>query len=54
MESKRDIYVISSEGLSLAPHTGPAVPPKHWNPWVVQGNGIKDWLSKLKKKCNSL
>lgn len=51
-----DIYVISDQGLSVASKTdNPNIkfggkrgaPP----PWIVQGNGVPDWLKKLKKKC---
>ncbi len=46
-----DTYVISSGGLAVAHPNGPRNPPKDWNPWVVQGNGVRDWLKKLKSKC---
>lgn len=49
-----DNYVISYEGLSVARATGPIVPPKKgWDPWVIKGNGIDDWLTKLKKQCGT-
>ena len=49
----RNIYVISWSGLSVAPANGPVKPPKDgsWNPWIVQGNGLDDWLKKLKQNC---
>jgi RHS repeat-associated protein len=54
VKSNIDTYVISDEGLALAPATGPRQPPKGWDPWIVQGKNIKDWLAKLKAKCKSL
>lgn len=47
-----DNYVISWSGLSVAKATGPIKPPKGWNPWIIQGNGLDDWLKKLKAKCS--
>lgn len=54
VSNKIDNYVISYEGLAVAPASGPITPPKKgWNPWVVKGNGPDDWLKKLKAKCGS-
>ncbi|MGB2677250.1 MAG: RHS repeat-associated core domain-containing protein [Candidatus Acidiferrum sp.] len=54
VDSGKDIYVISDQGLSRAPANGPRDPKynKNNSPWVVQGNGIDIWLPKLKKNCN--
>ena len=51
-----DIFVISDQGLSKAPAAGPLKPKynKNNSPWIVRGNGIDDWMKKLKKKCGSM
>jgi len=47
-----DNYVISRFGLAVASKNGPKNPPKKgWNPWIVQGNGIDDWMKGLNKLC---
>ncbi|MGB9236802.1 MAG: RHS repeat-associated core domain-containing protein [Terriglobales bacterium] len=53
VKNTTDIYVISNQGLAKAPATGPANPKwgKDNSPWIVQGNGVRDWLKKLKKMC---
>jgi len=50
-KSQIDQYVLSYEGLSVARANGPVNPPKGWNPWMVRGTGIDDWLKKLQKQC---
>jgi RHS repeat-associated protein len=47
--SGKDIYVISDQGLSVAPGNGNRNGKD--DIWIIQGNGIDDWLKKLKKKC---
>ncbi|MGI0085836.1 MAG: hypothetical protein ACREBQ_12215, partial [Nitrososphaerales archaeon] len=56
IQANKDIYVISDQGLSKAPANGPRNPKynKNNSPWIVQGNGVNDWLKKLKKKCSSM
>jgi hypothetical protein len=53
IKSGVNIYVISWYGLSMASPTGPLEPKygKNNSPWIIQGNGIQDWLKKLKNKC---
>jgi len=50
-KSQIDQYVLSYEGLSVARANGPVNPPKGWNPRIVRGTGIDDWLKKLQKQC---
>ncbi len=42
-------------GLSVASKTGPPDPKygKDNSPWIVQGNGVEDWLKKLNKQCGA-
>lgn len=56
IQANKDIYVISDQGLSKAPANGIPNPKydKNNSPWIIQGNGIDDWLGKLKKKCSSM
>jgi RHS repeat-associated protein len=52
VKSGRDIYVISDNGLSVAkPGDGPNPNYGKNSPWIVQGNGINDWMKKLKAMC---